>query len=130
MKKRKYKALKSGVRSFSEGFTGLLNSGIISLGQYAVEHQCSHFFFNILTNESNPDLSGQEWYPWLMCYIVPEKWFDRIGCNIDYISQFTISITFRFSVNDTSGSCIRFLYSARLIDDRNRVYTHEGRGLT
>lgn len=130
IKKRRYKALNGGVRSFTEGFTGLLNCGFSRLGHYAIEHRLTEFHFNILTSESRPELYYESWYPLLIYYIEPIRWCDEIGCSIDFINTFIIDITFDFSeihkIANESG--IPFDSITKIIDDKQKEYIYKHHG--
>ena len=130
MKPRKYKALNGAVQSFAEGFTGIISSGFSELGRYAMATQQPHYRFNMLTRTSEPDISQQEWYSWLIDYIEPVQWMTAIGCAIDYVSTFTIEIDFVFAdIHDNDYEYgLGFESSTVIEDDRGKRYVHKGAG--
>ena len=88
------------------------------------------FSFDLLKNTSVPDLSSEEWYKYFTGYIPISKWFDKIGCSLDYIADFTLNISFDFT--DIYDGCreygLSFKSKATIIDDRGREHTYNNHG--
>ena len=58
----KYKHLRGGVESFTEGFTGILNAGFSELARHAVSTSTSDFRFDFLARQSEPALPPEQWH--------------------------------------------------------------------
>lgn len=125
----KYKHLKGGVRSFTEGFTGLINGGFSELARYALRTQTPHFHFDLLTGQSSPPLPAEQWRDWLFSHIEPYRWLPRIGVSPEHIMSFRIDFHFVLSSLSTTGAGVcrehRLVFEARteMIDDRQHSYS-------
>lgn len=131
MNGNKYRHLKGGVQSFTEGFTGIINSGFSHLGRYAKEHGAPDYEFDILNRTALPDITEQKpWADWLMTYIDLPTWCERIGCTINHITTFTISVSFDLKQyhKGEGEDWMPFGARARIVDDRGKEYLHSHTG--
>ena len=130
MKPRKYRLLKGAVRSYTEGFTGLVSSGFPELACHAMTQRQTNYRFDILTQASVPDISDKSWYSWLVRHIEPEEWLEQVGCAIEYVRSFILSIEFDLGrVQDRKTEyAVPFVSVTTIEDDRGKKYVHEDRG--
>lgn len=132
MKGNKYRHLNGGVQSFTEGFTGIINAGFAHLGRYAREHGIPAYHFDIRNRTSTPDMSGQEpWAEWLMTYIDLPAWCEGIGCTINHIKSFTISVSFDLTqYHEGNGEdWMPFSAHTMIVDDQAKKYAHNHLGV-
>ena len=128
MTKNKYKSLRGGVKSFTEGFTGVINTGFSHLAKYSKESGLSVFKFDVINSASTPDLSDQQpWFEGLMAYIQVDKWCDQIGCKIEYIDEFMVEVTFDHKQYHSDGieDWMPFQAISKIRDDRGKEYLYE-----
>ena len=101
----RYRNLRSGVRSFTESFTGILNGGFERLADYAVRHGISQFQFDLLRKTSVPPgiLAILPWGPWLP-HPEPVEWLERIGCGVEHVLEMNIRVQFDLATARSLGS--------------------------
>ena len=133
----KYKHLRGGVQSFTEGFTGIINIAFSLLAFYATRTQTASFHFDHLARTSIPPIPDtEEWSESLFSYIDPRSWLPRIGVAPEHVVSFTTDIHFDLSslrTKDFGTSREDFLdYEARteIIDDREQNYSCVRRAAT
>ena len=130
MKPRKYKALRGAVRSYTGGFTGLVSSGFPELARFAMTHRQSNYRFDILTQASVPDISDNPWYSWLVRHIEPVEWLEQVGCSVEYVMSFVLSIEFNLGgvQNRRNEYAVPFASVTTIKDDRGMEYVYKDRG--
>ena len=133
----KYKHLRGGVRSFTEGFTGVINTGFSELGFYATRTKTPVFDFDLLARSSTPAIPQTEpWREWLFSYIDPHSWLPRIGVASEHVVSFAVQVRFVLSSLRTHGSngffedYLDFEARTTIIDDHQQTYSCVRRAAT
>ena len=132
----KYKHLRGGVQSFTEGFTGVINTGFSELARYATHTKTPNFHFDLLARQSNPTLPDEQWREWLFSYIDPHSWLPRVGVSPEHIRSFCIDVHFVLSSFCTRGDesyrehYLGFEARTEIIDDRQQPYSCVRRATT
>jgi hypothetical protein len=128
----KYKHLKGGVESFTEGFTGIINRGFAELARHAKQTKTEDFHFDILSRKSIPPLPDEPWREWLFTYIDPQLWLPRIGVAVEHVLSFTVVVHFILSSYSTRGDEHYLGFEARteILDDRQHIHSCNRRATT
>jgi hypothetical protein len=124
----KYRHLRGGVSSFTNEFSGLINTGFAQLAVHALETRRSDYRFNLLTRECEPPLpEGVLWVNTLFDHIEVSEWLDKIGVRPADVTHFTIEIAFRLSKVRPVGDLLAVEFTARtkIVDNRGESYEWE-----
>jgi hypothetical protein len=95
----RYRNLRSGVRSFTEGFTGIVGPEFEALARHAVETGVAEYELDFLGKTSTPPCvtAAQPSDAWLFTHPEPEDWLKRIGCGVAHILVFKMRVAFDLS---------------------------------
>jgi hypothetical protein len=128
----KYKHLRGGVDSFTEGFTGVINRGFAELARHAIDTKTADFHFDLLAQRSNPPLPDEPWREWLFAYIDPHSWLPRIGVAVEHVASFTVTVRFFLSSYSTCKGEHYLGFEARteILDDRQHTHSAVRRAMT
>ena len=133
----KYKHLRGGVQSFTEGFTGVINTGFSESGFYATRTKTPVFHFDLLARSSSPAIPETEpWREWLFSYIDPHSWLPRIGVSPEHVLSFSVEVRFDLSSLRTHGygdsfeDYLDFEAHTTITDDRQQTYSCVRRAAT
>ena len=121
----KYRHLRGGVRSFTEGFTSLINSGFALLAVFAIDTQRAHYHCDQLTQRIEPPLpEDASCVAALFRHNPASDWLGRIEISPEHVTHFTTDITFDLSTvrwHDYERS-VRFTVATKIVDDRGVTY--------
>lgn len=124
---QKYKHLRGGVSSFTDGFTGILNMGFSALARFAVERNIADFRLDLLSGKSTPEITETQMKN-LTAWINPQEWLPRIGVDYNHVAEFFVTIHFHLSTVKTHDygtskeRSMKFEADTKIVDDRRQAY--------